>query len=1115
MLSGAVVHAEGRWLCELRRVTVLFAKLPAGDGQRNPHDVTKQTQDVMERLQRAAYRYEGSVNKVNVDEKGVTFLAVWGLPPLAHEDDPARAVNAAQMLQADLMADGLGACIGVATGNVYSGVLGNGRRAEYTVIGDAVNLAARLMEAANVCILCDGETQQVAQNEIEFKELPALTLKGKAKPVVVFQPTGRAVERVRHQIEIVGRALEREALATLLQGLLRQRESGVVVLEGGAGLGKTRLVQDTKEHAQQLGAEVLLGNALAIESATPYFAWRRALRQLFRLGDKPLHGEALREHVLAELLEDEADRLPLLNAVLGTNFVETPRSMELIGEVRADNLHGLICAVLRRRCAEAPQLLAFEDAHWIDAASWTLLKVVQRDVHPLAIILATRPMAERPKELDAIAQLPTTRWLTMTGLDAEQTLELVCQRLSCKRLPDVLGKLIQQKAEGNPFFSEQLAYALRDAGLLQIHDGICTLNADVGDLAKLSLPNTLQGIITSRIDRLSSQQQLALKVASVVGYEFPQQMVRDVYPVESERELVPKILPPLTALEIITDMRGDAETVYTFKHKITEEAVYNLMLFSQRRELHAATAEWYQRIYAEDLNPWLPLLAHHWQRAENWPKALEFADRAGQNAAVQFANAAAIRFYTQAIEIDSTQKLGTSDRTRSRWERRLAQAYFGMGQLDNCTEHATKALSLLGRPMPGSLPVLIGGLLLQVGLRTLQSLMPHRFVERDAKARELRLIAVRLFNRLSEIFIYKNNAVGCLYTGFREMNLAAPAGDSPELGRALVVMGIIIGAVPVRSVSRAWTTRALEIAGKTTEGNRAFILSRAAVHDLYIANWRDCEAWLAESIEISEALGDGRVREEAGAIQAKIWHYQGLFSQSAGGWAAVHELATLRNSEQTRSWGLLGQGENFVRMGRGVEAVALFERAMPWVKNTALETEVVWAKGMMSLACLRAGDLARARQLADETLKLVHWKRPVAYWMQQSIAAMCETYYELWQNAAPADKPALLKELKKAANGVRAFAGVFPFGIGFGHFWHAMALQACGKPSEALVSLQTCLSESTRLGLQFETGLAHRELARALPATSTEAAAHRAAARQILAGLNAVVDLQRVPADPA
>lgn len=699
-LSGGVVHLDGRWLCELRRVTVLFAKLPTHEPLTDPQAVTKQTQDVMERLQRAAYRYEGSVNKVNVDEKGVTFLAVWGLPPLAHEDDPARAVNAAQMLQADLAEDGLRACLGVATGNVYSGVLGNGRRAEYTVIGDAVNLAARLMEAADDCILCDGATQQVAQTEIEFKELPALTLKGKAKPVVVFQPTGRAVERVRHQTEIVGRAIEREALATLLQGLLRQRESGVVVLEGGAGLGKTRLVQDTKEHAQQLGAEVLLGNALAIESATPYFAWRRALRQLFRFGDKHLQGEALRDHVLAELLEDEVDRLPLLNAVLGTNFVETPRSMELIGEVRADNLHGLICAVLRRRCAETPQLLAFEDAHWIDAASWTLLKVVQRDVHPLGVILATRPMAERPKELDAIAQLPTTRWLTMTGLDAEQTLELVCQRLSCKRLPDVLGKLIQQKAEGNPFFSEQLAYALRDAGLLQIHDGNCTLNAEAGDLAKLSLPNTLQGIITSRIDRLSSQQQLALKVASVVGYEFPQQMVRDVYPVETERDLVPKILPPLTSLEIITDMRGDADTVYTFKHKITEEAVYNLMLFSQRRELHAATAQWYQRIYAEDLNPWLPLLAHHWLRAENWAKALEFADRAGQNAALQFANAAAIRFYTQALEIDAAQKLGTSDEARSRWERRLAQAYFGMGQLDNCTEHATKALSLLGRPMP-------------------------------------------------------------------------------------------------------------------------------------------------------------------------------------------------------------------------------------------------------------------------------------------------------------------------------------------------------------------------------------------------------------------------------
>ena len=183
-----------------------------------------------------------------------------------------------------------------------------------------------------------------------------------------------------------------------------------------------------------------------------------------------------------------------------------------------------------RRAPARPHVLVLEDAHWLDSASWALARQVAEQVAPVLLVLATRPLSEPlPTDYQRLKDARDTRTLRLAGLGADDTVALVGRRLGVAALPDPVARLIVERAEGNPFYSEELALALRDAGVVTVGGGVCRLAPAAGDLRGLAFPDTVQGVITSRIDRLTPRQQLTLKVASVIGRGFAHRMLRDVH----------------------------------------------------------------------------------------------------------------------------------------------------------------------------------------------------------------------------------------------------------------------------------------------------------------------------------------------------------------------------------------------------------------------------------------------------------------------------------------------------------------------------------------------------------------------------------------------------------
>src|SRR5215216_1024425 len=357
-IPGAIINrlsaVQSSWIAELRRVSVLFINLPDID------QTTKleNSQNVARLIQRAIYRYEGSINKINVDDKGITIVAALGLPPFSHEDDPARAVQAALMIRKELIQQHVSSYIGITTGRIFCGSVGNESRREYTIIGNAVNMSARLMGAAGkmvslierymIPILCDRTTFDSAKDSVVFESLLPQHVKGRVEPVEVFHPLELQKSVIRPKTELIGRQDEKASLANALQEFSRGEPHQTIVLLGEAGIGKSRLFEDLVRQAESLDVNLFRGSGDAIEKNNPYYAWRPVFNKIFGIEDLIASTEyseetsnSIRNNVVARLNEMDPDLTryaPLLDVMVPIQISENELTSAMTGEIRGSNI---------------------------------------------------------------------------------------------------------------------------------------------------------------------------------------------------------------------------------------------------------------------------------------------------------------------------------------------------------------------------------------------------------------------------------------------------------------------------------------------------------------------------------------------------------------------------------------------------------------------------------------------------------------------------------------------------------------------------------------------------------------------------------------------------------
>jgi len=679
-VPAAVVDQFGRggsdWLAELRHVTVLFVNFPG----LTPSTPLERAHAVMGELQTILHRYEGTINKLSVDDKGASMIAALGLPPLSHEDDAERAVRAALAIRERLALKQVRHSTGIATGLAFCGIVGNTTRREYTMIGDVVNLAARLMQAAKGGILCDRGTYEAGRSRLAFEPLPAIHVKGKAGDIPVYHPTESAARSGAHRSEAadatVGRLSEQQAIDEALRELAERGEGAVIVFEGMVGIGKSRLIEEVRRRARRFGLACLESGGDAMEKSTAFYAWRGIFEQAFGLD--PGAGEDERQaRISARIAErgrvEWAERLPLLNPVLQTSFRSTEATTSLDERARASATYDLLADLLVAVSHHGSrQVVVLEDSQWMDSASLALASRISVRAEPVVMVFAMRPIPGPAfEEIGALSRTPRARRFDLEPLDPHETVEIACRALGVARVPEAVEAIIRSKAEGNPLLSQELAGALRDAGLIQVSNGECRLAPGAGDLRSMELPNSIQGAVTARMDRLSPSQRLLLKFASVVGRVFESDVVVRLHQGQADEASVLDDLRALEAMRVTSLERSDPAPAYSFRHLAFQEVTYRQMLFSHRRQLHLAMAELLEERHAAALAAAYPVLALHWRKAVEdgdaepalvW-KAIDYLQKAGEQALQQFANPEAVESLSGALHL--LEKLpGSVDRSR-------------------------------------------------------------------------------------------------------------------------------------------------------------------------------------------------------------------------------------------------------------------------------------------------------------------------------------------------------------------------------------------------------------------------------------------------------------------
>jgi class 3 adenylate cyclase/tetratricopeptide (TPR) repeat protein len=641
---------------ERKQVTVLFADISGFTGlseRLDPEDVHRLITRAFELILAEVHRYEGTVNQF----LGDGIMALFGAP-VAHEDHARRAVHAALAIGETLAAFGrelerdrritFRVRQGLNTGLVVVGSIGNDLRMDYTAVGDTTNVAARMLQAAEPDrILVAESTRRLVSDHFEMQPLGPLAVKGRREPVGAWLV--QAVRPARTRVEVraergltpfVGRERERRALRECFEQA-RAGRGQVVFVVGEPGIGKSRLLY---EFRRSLGAE-----ATWLEGRCVSFGRSMALHPIIDLLRRGLGiDEGDDESAIAGKIESQVEAVgadlrpsvPFLKYLLSVDPGD-PSVVTMEPQHRRGELFDALRRLIARAAARRPHVMVLEDLHWVDQATEEFLLRLA-DLVPTSRLLQV--CTYRPGYAQPFGDRTYHTRLVLSSLSPRDSATLAEGMLHSDRLPDPLQALIAEKAEGNPFFVEEVVASLRESGALRFAEGAWTVTGGAG---RVLLPDTIQDVIMSRIDRLREPAKRTLQVAAVIGREFPGRLLERVVDAEED---VRSPLAELKASELIYERGEGPEVAYTFKHALTQEVAYGSLLIQHRRTLHERIARAIEQSYADRLPEHYEVLALHFRRAEAPTKALEYLMKAADKAARAFAIGEALALYGEAEE---------------------------------------------------------------------------------------------------------------------------------------------------------------------------------------------------------------------------------------------------------------------------------------------------------------------------------------------------------------------------------------------------------------------------------------------------------------------------------
>ena len=643
---------------ERKHATILFSDLSGYtvmSEKLDPEEVKEIMGDIFGEIAGVVDRYGGFVEKYIGD----AVMAIFGVPR-SHEDDPVRAIRAAMEIR-QIMEDKrlalkqragqlLSMHTGISTGLVVTGDL-DLEKGTHGVLGDTVNVAARLSSVAGTDqIVVDQKTFSMARGHFDFREQPPVALKGKREKVRIYlaiSPKSHPQKVHRSQglrADFIGREAEMESLVRALDNLNLGKGSAIEVV-GEAGSGKSRLIEEWKAKVDLSGMQWLEAHSYSYSQSVSYGSWAHLFRAVFTIeeGTAP---DTAKEKLEAGVLQLQLEKDAIAPYIGGLLSIQDPKVDEVSPEYFKERLQESVVQVMRSLAREKPTIFCFEDLHWADASSIALMKLVFVRLEPTALFICLyRPVIELLSPEDISGTALEHRQVQVGDFSPAEAENMLRSLLGEPEMPDELVPFIQEKAEGNPFYLEEVVNELIDSEVLVRDENGLWLSKP---LVQADVPATVQEVISARLDRLERETKRVLQEASVIGRSFWVTLLHRITELKAQLN---SSIDRLEALDLIRYRTSEPYLEYIFKHALTQEVVYNGLLKKQRRKIHQQVALAMEVLLADRLPEFYEALAFHFSRGESVQKAADYLVKSGEKSLKLYALKESHQFFCQAYDL--------------------------------------------------------------------------------------------------------------------------------------------------------------------------------------------------------------------------------------------------------------------------------------------------------------------------------------------------------------------------------------------------------------------------------------------------------------------------------
>jgi class 3 adenylate cyclase/tetratricopeptide (TPR) repeat protein len=691
--------------CDMKGFTPLSEKL----GPDTMYDVMDQVYEI---LMRQVHDFGGTVNEMTGDG----IMALFGAP-VALEEAPQRAIRASLSIHREMasLTDRLRQTkddlppirmrIGIHTGPVVVGSLGDDLRVEFKAVGDTVVLAARLEQIAEA-----GQTYvsrdvfRVTEGYFHFEILEPTKVKGKTEPIQVYHVTGtkETPERsVGIVSSLVGRQKELDLLSLQVYRLINGI-GGIVTITGEAGIGKSRLMAELRRTEAVKKTMILEGRALSIGRSLSFYPIIDALKHWSQIREKDSDTEAQRklEKAIRAIHPEEVNEVfPFIATLMGMKLTGkyAERMKGIVGEALEKLIFKNMREIIIKGSELRPTVIYIEDFHWVDTSSLELIEALFRLVEEYRIlfILVFRPGYADTGEriIKSIEENYPSHWtkIELEPLNEAESETLLSNLLKIKGLPLHIREQILQRAGGNPFFIEEVVRSLIDEGAVVLKNGDYEITEKIKQVV---IPQSIHALIMTRIDRLDEATRNLVRMASVIGRNFFYKVLAEV---ASNIEEIDRKLDRLKEIQLIRERKRMEELEYLFKHALAQEAAYESILIQRRKEIHQKVARSIEKVFNERLHEFYGMLAYHYSMGEDLDKAEEYMIKAGEEAMKSAASSEALGYFQEALSIYRS-KFGekASPEKIVMLEKNIAHALLNRGRLLESVDYFTRVLEYHG-----------------------------------------------------------------------------------------------------------------------------------------------------------------------------------------------------------------------------------------------------------------------------------------------------------------------------------------------------------------------------------------------------------------------------------